>query len=53
MAVPPRLAVRSVADAGLRKEVLVRDIDTAPALKLVVESGSGHARDLKPTYLRP
>jgi hypothetical protein len=45
--------VRSGADAGLRKEVLVRDIDTAAALKLVLKSGSGHATDLKPTYLCP
>jgi hypothetical protein len=43
--------VRSAADAGPRKEVLVRDIDAAPALKLMLESGSGHAID--PTFLRP
>jgi hypothetical protein len=29
----------------------VRDIDAAPALKLMLESGSGHAID--PSYLRP
>jgi hypothetical protein len=36
-----------------RKEVLVRDIDAAPALTLVLESGSAHGTGLKPTYLRP
>jgi hypothetical protein len=34
----------------VRKEVVVRDIDAAPALKLVLESGSGHP--IEPTYLR-
>jgi hypothetical protein len=28
-------------------------LDTAPALKFVLESGSGHAIDLKPTYIYP
>jgi hypothetical protein len=53
VALPPRLALRSAADAGARKEVLVRDIDAAPALTLVLESGSAHATGLKPSYLRP
>ena len=46
----PRLAARSGAYFGVREEVLVRDIDAAPAQKLVLEPGSGHAVD--PTYLR-
>jgi hypothetical protein len=53
VALPPRLALRSAADAGARKEVLVRDIDAAPALTLVLESGCAHATGLKPTYPRP
>jgi hypothetical protein len=28
-------------------------LDTAPMLKFVLESGSGHAIDLKPTYVYP
>ena len=28
-------------------------LDTAPMLKFVLESGSGHAIDLKPTYMYP
>jgi catechol 2,3-dioxygenase-like lactoylglutathione lyase family enzyme len=28
-------------------------LDTAPMLKFVLESGSGHAIDLKPTYIYP
>jgi methylmalonyl-CoA/ethylmalonyl-CoA epimerase len=28
-------------------------LDTEPMLKIIIESGSGHAVDLKPTYLYP
>jgi hypothetical protein len=28
-------------------------VDTAPMLKFVLESGSGHAIDLEPTYVYP
>ena len=28
-------------------------LDTAPTLKFVLESGSGHAIDIKPTYVYP
>ena len=28
-------------------------LDTAPTLKFILESGSGHAIDLKPTYMYP
>jgi hypothetical protein len=28
-------------------------LDTAPLIKFVLESGSGHAIDLKPTYVYP
>jgi hypothetical protein len=28
-------------------------LDTAPMIKFVLESGSGHAIDLKPTYVYP
>jgi hypothetical protein len=28
-------------------------VDTGPLIKFVLESGSGHAIDLKPTYVYP
>jgi hypothetical protein len=31
----------------------VPPLDTSPMLKFVLESGSGHAIDLKPTYVYP
>ena len=53
-----KLSVVSAADGPLRQKfegvgASVQLVDTSPLLKFVLESGSGHAIDLEPTYVFP
>lgn len=47
------LGMREVMSGSIGDTIRFFYLDTEPMLKFVLESGSGHAIDLKPTYIYP